>query len=69
MKIIFNISEHQLKKTAYLSGASGADIDKVTDALAKYPEIDITETIAGVEEVQLAFAAFALAAIGNLGQS
>lgn len=69
MKVIFNLSEHQLKKTAYLSGASDADIDKVTDALDKYPEIDITKTIAGVEEAQLALAAFALAAIADLEQS
>jgi len=66
MKIIFNISEHQLKKVAYLSGASDAEIDKITDALPKYPEIDITDTISEVEDAKLAFAAFAIATIGKL---
>lgn len=51
---------------AYLSGASDAEIDKITDALPKYPEIDITDTIGEVEDAKLAFAAFAIATIGKL---
>lgn len=66
MKIILDISEHQLKKVAYLSSASDAEIDKVTAALSKYTEIDITDTIADVDDAKLAFAAFAIAAIAEL---
>ena len=69
MKIIINLSERQIKKAAYLSAGSDADVEKIADALPKYPEIDITDTIDEIDDAKLAIAAFALAAIANLEDS
>ncbi len=69
MKIIINLSERQIKKAAYLSASSDADVEKIADALSKYPEIDITDTIDKIDDAKLAIAAFTLATIANLEDS
>lgn len=66
MKIIINISERQIKKAAYLSDGSDADVEKIADVLTKYPEIDITDTINEIDDAKLAIAAFTLATIAKL---
>ena len=66
MKVIINITDRQLQKVAILSGLTDSEVDKVTVAAAKYSEIDITGTIAGVNEAIMAIAAFAVAALANL---
>lgn len=69
MKITFNLSERLLQKALILSGIKDAEIDKIINALPKYPELDITDFIDKNDEdncLHLALAAFAFGAIAQL---
>lgn len=69
MKVNINIPDRQIQKVMILSGLNDSEMDKVSELLPQYPEIDITDFVANSDNansINLAFASIALGAVAKL---